>query len=249
MGAKRKSYTPKYRAEAARLVIDTGRTIVEVAREIGVGEALLGRWVAIERSRMGDPPEALDADERAELTRLRREVAELRMDRVFLKKSCGLLCDRELEPERAFAVIDAEKANHSITRMTELLAVSRCGYYGWAARRDAPPGPRAVRAAVLTVKILDFHAASDQVNGAPRILADLREDGETVSQKTVAKIMRTNGIRGISPRPWRPLTTTCDQRPHSIPDLVERQFDQGQLNRIWTSDITYLSTGQGWLYL
>ncbi len=50
MGAKRKSYTPKYRAEAARLVIDTGRTIVEVVREIGVGEALLGRWVAIERS-------------------------------------------------------------------------------------------------------------------------------------------------------------------------------------------------------
>jgi putative transposase len=62
-------------------------------------------------------------------------------------------------------VIDAEKANHSITRMTELLAVSRSGYYAWAARRDAPPGPRAVRAAVLTVKILDFHAASDQVNG------------------------------------------------------------------------------------
>lgn len=86
MGAKRKSYTPKFRAEAARLVIDTGRTIAEVAREIGVGETLLGRWVAVERSKMDDPPEALDADERAELTRLRREVAELRMDRAFLKK-------------------------------------------------------------------------------------------------------------------------------------------------------------------
>ena len=86
MGAKRKSYTPKYRVEAARLVIDTGRTIAEVAREIGIGEAVLGRWVAIERSKMDDPPEALDADERAELTRLRREVTELRMDRTFLKK-------------------------------------------------------------------------------------------------------------------------------------------------------------------
>ena len=78
MGAKRKSYTPKYRREAAHLVIDTGRTIAEVARDIGVGEALLGRWVAIERSRMDDPPEAMDADERAELERLRRENAELR---------------------------------------------------------------------------------------------------------------------------------------------------------------------------
>lgn len=94
MGAKRKSYTPNYRAEAARLVIDTGRTIVEVAREIGVGEALLGRWVAVERAKMDDPPEALDADERAELARLRREVAELRMDRAFLKKAAAYAGDR-----------------------------------------------------------------------------------------------------------------------------------------------------------
>jgi len=79
MGAKRKSYSPAYRREAARLVIETGRRIVEVAREIGVGEALLGRWVAIERAHMdGEPPQALDADERAELERLRRGVAELR---------------------------------------------------------------------------------------------------------------------------------------------------------------------------
>ena len=89
MGAKRKSYTPKFRAEAARLVIDTGRTIVEVTREIGFGEAVLGRWVAIERSKMDDPPEALDVDERAELARLCREVTELRMDRAFLKKAAA----------------------------------------------------------------------------------------------------------------------------------------------------------------
>src|SRR5699024_6128944 len=87
--AKRKSYTPKYRQEAAHLVIDTGRTIVEVAREIGVGEQLLGRWVAKERARMDDPPGAVDADERAELERLRRENAELRMDREFLKKAAA----------------------------------------------------------------------------------------------------------------------------------------------------------------
>ena len=89
MGAKRKSYTPKYRREAARLVIDTGRTIAEVARELGVGEQLLGRWVAAERARMDDPPAALDVDERAELERLRRENAALRMDREFLKEAAA----------------------------------------------------------------------------------------------------------------------------------------------------------------
>lgn len=87
MGAKRKSYTPAYRRDAAHLVIDTGRSIAEVAREIGVGEQLLGRWVAVERSRMKDPPDALDIDERAELERLRSENAHLRMDREFLKKA------------------------------------------------------------------------------------------------------------------------------------------------------------------
>lgn len=59
MGAKRQSYTPRFRQEAAHLVIDTGRTVAEVAREIGVGEQLLGRLVAIERSRMDDPPAAV----------------------------------------------------------------------------------------------------------------------------------------------------------------------------------------------
>lgn len=98
MGAKRKSYTPKYRQEAAHLVIDTGRTVAQVAREIGVGEQLLGRWVAIERSRMDDPPQVLDVNERAELERLRRENAELRMDRQFLKKAAAFFATENSSP-------------------------------------------------------------------------------------------------------------------------------------------------------
>ena len=86
---KRKNYTPAYRRDAAHLVIDTGRPIAHVAKEIGVGEALLGRWVAVERAKIDRPPEALDLDERAELSRLRTENAELRMDREFLKKAAA----------------------------------------------------------------------------------------------------------------------------------------------------------------
>jgi putative transposase len=146
-------------------------------------------------------------------------------------------------------VIDAEKATHDVTRMVDLLEVSRSGYYAWAARQGAQPGPRAARRTDLTVKIKVAHDASDGVNGAPRITADLREGGEVVSRKTIAKLMRDNDIRGISPRPWQPVTTITDKNPHSIPDLVERRFDRGVLNAVWTSDITYLATGEGWLYL
>lgn len=146
-------------------------------------------------------------------------------------------------------MIHAEKANFEVSRMTDLLKVSRSGYYAWAARQNADPGPRARRRTALVTKIKNFHQASDRVNGSPRILADLRADGETVSRKTVAKLMRDNNIRGISPRPWRPVTTISDATPHAIPDLVGRRFDQGEPNLVWTSDITYLATGQGWLYL
>jgi transposase len=83
--AQAQSYTPAYRHEAARLVIETDRRITHVAKEIGVGEQLLGRWVAVERARIVDPPTVLHADERAELEQLRTENAELRMDREFLK--------------------------------------------------------------------------------------------------------------------------------------------------------------------
>ncbi len=147
-------------------------------------------------------------------------------------------------------MIHAEKADHEVSRMVELLEVSRSGYYAWADRQArAELGPRAARRADLSVKIKVAHDASDGVNGAPRILADLRDAGEVVSRKTVAKLMRESDIRGISPRPWHPVTTIADASPHAIPDLVGRRFDRGLLNAVWTSDITYLATGQGWLYL
>ena len=101
MGTKRRTYTPAYRREAAHLVIETGRRIAEVAREIDVGEQLLGRWVAIERARMDHPPDAVDIDERAELVRLRRENAELRMDREFLKKAAAFFAAETSKPTRS----------------------------------------------------------------------------------------------------------------------------------------------------
>ena len=61
--------------------------------------------------------------------------------------------------------------------------------------------------------------------------------------------MRASGIQGISSRAWRPVTTLADPSPHAIPDLVGRRFDTGELNTVWTSDITYLATDEGWLYL
>jgi len=148
-----------------------------------------------------------------------------------------------------FRLIHAEKTNYSITRMISLLAVSRSGYYKWVAAQAAGPSPAKVRRAALDAKVAAFHKASDDVYGAPRILADLREGGETVSRKTVAASMRRQRLQGISPRKFTPVTTIPDKRRANPEDLVDRVWDTGQLDRVWTSDITYLPTGQGWVYL
>jgi putative transposase len=139
----------------------------------------------------------------------------------------------------------AEKRNFTIARMARLLEVSRSGFYAWLTRE---PSRRALRAERIEAKIAWFHGESDEVSGAPRILVDLREDGEIISRKTVAKTMRRLGLRGICPRRWR-TTTIVDHADAYPPDAANRAWDTGVLNRIWVGDITYLRTWEGWLYL
>jgi putative transposase len=146
-------------------------------------------------------------------------------------------------------VIGAQKATYSIRRMCELLEVSRSGFYKWRKSCGSGPTPAQWRRAQLDAKVARFHAASDGVYGAPRIQADLRADGEQVSRKTVAASLRRQGLAGISPRRFAPATTVVGFDTPAPEDLVGRRFDTGVLNRVWTSDITYLRTGEGWLYL
>jgi putative transposase len=146
-------------------------------------------------------------------------------------------------------VIEAEKASYPIKRMCELLEVSRSGFYKWRKDRGRGPTPAQQRRAGLDAKVADFHKASDGVYGAPRILADLRAGGERVSRKTVAASLRRQGLAGICPRRFAPATTVVDLDAAVPKDLVGRRFDTGVLDRVWTSDITYLRTGEGWLYL
>ena len=86
---------------------------------------------------------------------------------------------------------------------------------------------------------------SDEVYGAPRITAELVDKGIMVNRKTVANHLRMMGIEGISPRAFVSVTTIQSKQKSSLADLVNRLFNQGQLNRVWMSDITYLRTGEG----
>ena len=139
----------------------------------------------------------------------------------------------------------AERTNFSIVGRVRLLSVSRPGYYAY---RDRKPSERALHREVIEQKITGFHDDCDELYGAPRILVDLRDDGEIISRKTVANTTRRPCLAGISLRKWK-TTTVIDHADVYPVDMVKRQLDTGELNRVWVSRITYLRTWEGWIYL
>lgn len=149
-----------------------------------------------------------------------------------------------------FELIAAECADHDVSKLAALLDVSRSGYYAWVARQYCVDlTPRQQWRRDLEVKILAHWQASRRTYGSPRITADLHAKGVTVSANTVAKVMAEMGIEGISPRTFKVKTTVVDPTASFPPDRVGRVFDQGRIDAVWTSDITYLSCGEGDAYL
>ena len=128
--------------------------------------------------------------------------------------------------------------------MCRVLEVSSSGYYAWLGRG---PSPRSLADAALVAKIKGFHDRSRGTYGRPRIHADLVDEGEKVSPKRVARLMRQAGLVGVSRRRGVRTTVRDDQRP--APDLVEREFRADGPDRLWVADITYVPTGTGFLYL
>ena len=108
--------------------------------------------------------------------------------------------------------------------------------------------PRAQADAVLTEEIRRIHAKSRQTYGVPRVHAALGLTGRRVSRKRVARLMRAAGLRGCGRR-RRVRTTVSDPTATPAPNLVQRQFIAEQPNRLWITDLTYLRTAEGWLYL
>jgi transposase InsO family protein len=148
-----------------------------------------------------------------------------------------------------YTFIGEEQANPdcewSVTEMCRVLEVSRSGFYDWL---DRPPSERELTDRMLTLEIEAIWECSARTYGAPRVHAWLRRQGFEVSRKRVARIMRTQGFEGESGR-RKVRTTIVDRRAKAAGDRVGRDFNPTAPDVTWCGDITYLRTGEGWLYL
>jgi transposase InsO family protein len=138
------------------------------------------------------------------------------------------------------------KGEHPVRMLCELLGVSPSGYYGWRQKR---PTQRQREDTALAAKIAAAHRASRKTYGVPRIVEDLREEGIRTSKRRCARLMRAQGLHGKKKNRRRPRTTDSRHaQPVAANLIAERPAPSGP-NQAWRTDITYLKTAEGWLFL
>ncbi len=142
-----------------------------------------------------------------------------------------------------YACIHRRRNLYPVRIMCDALKVSASGYYDWQAR---PESPRATYDRQLTETIRQVHAESDGTYGSPRIHAELNAIGLPCGRPKVARLMHLAGLKGCPKRRFRVTTKSGMTRANN---LLEQDFSAATTNERWASDITYLWTGQGWLYL
>jgi putative transposase len=145
-----------------------------------------------------------------------------------------------------FAFIAVEKATFPVGLLCRTLGVSRAGFYAWQGR---PPAARSVADDRLGLEVAAIHAESRQRYGSPRIHAELGARGCRTSRKRVARLMRQRGLVARRRRRFRVTTTDSRHEFPVAPNLLARQFEQPAPDVAWVTDITYIPTGDGWLYL
>lgn len=146
-----------------------------------------------------------------------------------------------------YRLIEAEKAEHSVSRLCKVLGVTRQGFHAW---RRRGPSLRQLGDEELKRLIVQVYDGSHRIYGAPRVWLELRDGHDVrVGRKRVARLMRELGLQGVSRRGKKPRTTTPGEQAPPAPDLVERRFVADRPNALWLADITYVETREGYLFL
>ena len=144
-----------------------------------------------------------------------------------------------------YAWIEEHRDRFSVTRMCRQFGVSRTGYCQW---RTRAPSNRSMANAALDAQVAAIHAGSKRSYGRPRIVRGLREQGVQVGHERVRNSLKRQGLRPVYKRPYRVTTDSAHHKPIA-PNVLDRRFGGWRVNQAWVSDITYIATSEGWLYL
>lgn len=144
-------------------------------------------------------------------------------------------------------MVDQHREDYSVELLCDTLQVSSSGYYKWLNRQDTPT-PRQQERERLLQRILEIFQDMYEAYGSPRMYEQLRKEGFTCSKRTVEELMRKHEIRPKRKRKHKSTTDSNHKLPIA-PNVLEREFTVETPDEVWVSDITYIDTAQGWLYL
>ncbi|WP_376777289.1 IS3 family transposase [Paraburkholderia youngii] len=245
---KRARYTLEFKLEAVRLV-KAGQSLAAVSAILGVSSQTISNWVQADRKgTLVGPGTKPVTEEQMELARLRAENARLKMERDILKKAGSVLCERIAVK---YAFIEREHKRWPASLLCELLEVSPSGYHQRRQRAAAGRerhGPVRISDDAVLANIRAIHAQVKGEYGWPRMTKELVARGVRVGKERVRHLMARHGIRARHKRKFIATTNSNHNLPVA-PNLLKRNFTTSAPNQVWTSDITYCATAEGWVYL
>ncbi|AUD03504.1 IS3 family transposase [Spirosoma pollinicola] len=229
-------------------------SIQEAARELDIDPGRISKWR--QRHKKNDrilPDNTTLTDEQQQIRRLQRELREAQMDRSaeatrYTKEGGQHL----LQGRREIFRFIKEHANEfptvrrAVEKMCKVLNVSSSGYYYW---RKHPVGSRQLNQDKLINHIRQVHGKSQSRYGSPRIADELREQGVKASRNRIARLMKKVGLRSLMYKKFRVQTTESNHNYSIAENVLNREFTADKPGQKWVSDLTYIATGQGWLYL
>lgn len=145
-----------------------------------------------------------------------------------------------------YRFIEDQRNDYPVTLLCQVMQVARSGYYNW---RKQPLSPRKMADLVLLQHIRDIFEEGRQTYGSDRIQGILAEQGIRCGRERVARLMQANGLKPKTKRPFRVITTDSKHKLPVAPNRLEQDFTADAADQKWTTDITYVPTAEGWLYL
>ncbi|WP_312975545.1 IS3 family transposase [Atlantibacter hermannii] len=234
-------FTPEFKEEAVRQITERGYSVAEVSDRLGVSTHSLYKWLRAIKPDNSEQHARDLLEAKSEILKLRAQLKRTEEERDILKKGRAVLCKGA---RLKYRFINEHRTVWGVMTMCRVLNVARAGFYAWL---HNPVSARDKDNQRLLMLIRDSYSLSGGVYGYRRVHGDLNEIGETCGKNRVGRIMQLNRIKAV--RGYKAPRRIAGRPSVVAPNRVQRQFTVVRATQVWVTDITYIRTWQGWLYL